>query len=179
MEKIFKIISKTLSTVLITVVVLLAILLSGIRLIGLTPYTVLSGSMEPTYHVGSVIYVKDISPDELKSGDPITYRISSDTIVTHRIVKVINEGTSQLSFQTKGDANKTEDGEIPASAIIGKPVFSTPNLENISQYVQNPLGAICLVVCAIVFLALSYVIDIIFSKQKKTVSKTDKDENIG
>ena len=70
MEKTLKIISKTLSTALVVIVVLLAILLAGIRVIGFTPYTVLSGSMEPTYHVGSIVYVKKVDPTTLRVGDP-------------------------------------------------------------------------------------------------------------
>ena len=50
-RKALKILSKTLSTAFVAAVVLLAVLLAGVRLVGLTPYTVLSGSMEPTYHV--------------------------------------------------------------------------------------------------------------------------------
>ncbi|MEA5152866.1 MAG: S26 family signal peptidase [Oscillospiraceae bacterium] len=43
------------STVLVAAAVLLALLLVGVRLFGLRVYTVLSGSMEPTYHTGSII----------------------------------------------------------------------------------------------------------------------------
>ena len=41
------------SSILVALVVLLALLLVGARLFGLQVYTVLSGSMEPTYHTGS------------------------------------------------------------------------------------------------------------------------------
>ena len=54
------------STVLVAAVVLLAVLLVGARLLGLQVYTVLSGSMEPTYHVGSLIYVKKTSPEDIE-----------------------------------------------------------------------------------------------------------------
>ena len=50
------------TTVLVSLVVILAILLVGVRVVGLTPYVVLSGSMEPTYHTGSLIYVKKVDP---------------------------------------------------------------------------------------------------------------------
>ena len=43
------------STVLVALVVLLALLLVGARIFGLQVFTVLSGSMEPTYHTGSLI----------------------------------------------------------------------------------------------------------------------------
>ena len=46
------------STILVALVVLLAVALVGVRLAGIRTFTVLSGSMEPTYHVGSLIYVK-------------------------------------------------------------------------------------------------------------------------
>lgn len=46
------------STILVVIVVVIALLLVGARVFGLQVYAVLSGSMEPTYHVGSIIYVK-------------------------------------------------------------------------------------------------------------------------
>ena len=75
--------------ILAIAVVLLAVALVGVRLIGLNPYVVLSGSMEPTYHVGSLIYVKDVDYKELKDGDPITFMLSEDAIATHRIIEVL------------------------------------------------------------------------------------------
>ena len=43
------------TTVLVVLVVILALLLVGVRLVGFRPMCVLSGSMEPTYHTGSLI----------------------------------------------------------------------------------------------------------------------------
>lgn len=59
------------TTVLVALVVILAILLVGVRVIGLTPYVVLSGSMEPTYHTGSLIYVKKSILSKLKHKPPL------------------------------------------------------------------------------------------------------------
>ena len=76
--------SSIISTILLIIVVILAILLAGVRVLGFTPYTVLSGSMEPTYHTGSLIYVKSTKPEDVKVNDPITfYLANSKTIVTH------------------------------------------------------------------------------------------------
>lgn len=159
MKKTLKILSKTLSTASVVAVILLAILLVGVRLIGFTPYTVLSGSMEPTYHVGSLIYVKDVDPAQLKLYDPVTFRLSGDTLATHRIVEVLHEGTDQLSFRTKGDANQEADGIIPASAVVGKPMFSIPYLGYLSVFLKKPQGIICVVGGAAVMLCLSYIVD--------------------
>jgi signal peptidase len=177
MEKILKIISKTLSTVLIIIVVLLAVLLIGVRLFGLTPYTVLSGSMEPTYHVGSIVYVEKVDVTTLKVGDPITFRLTGDVIATHRIIEIHGAGTSDLGFRTQGDANETEDGITPAAAVIGRVVFNVPYLGYVSNFVQNPMGIICVVGTSAVVLIISNTIDFIFSKKKESEPEADSEEN--
>ncbi|HOF93910.1 MAG TPA: S26 family signal peptidase, partial [Clostridia bacterium] len=55
-----------LTTLLVAAAALLAILLVGVRAVGLTPFAVLSGSMEPSYHVGSLIYVKKEAPENIR-----------------------------------------------------------------------------------------------------------------
>ena len=75
-----------LSSVLVALVVILAIALVGTRLIGLNTYVVLSGSMEPAYETGSLLYVKEVPYTELEVGDVITFMLDEDTVATHRIV---------------------------------------------------------------------------------------------
>ena len=64
--KAFKKTIDVITTVTLILIIVFAFLLVGVRLFGLEPYTVLSGSMEPEYHVGSLIYVKDTSVAELE-----------------------------------------------------------------------------------------------------------------
>ena len=59
------------SSILVILVVALAVALVGVRLVGLKPFAVLSGSMEPTYHVGSLIYVKPVDYKTLQVGIPL------------------------------------------------------------------------------------------------------------
>lgn len=56
------------TTVLVVLVVILALLLVGVRLVGFRPMCVLSGSMEPTYHTGSLIYVRPCAPEDVQVG---------------------------------------------------------------------------------------------------------------
>ena len=131
------------TTVLVALVVILAILLVGVRLIGLTPYVVLSGSMEPTYHTGSLIYVKKVDPFKIKAQTPITFMMDEDTVATHRVVEVVPDDTdpSVVRFRTKGDANDAADGAlVHYRNVIGKPVFSIPYLGYVSNYITNPPG---------------------------------------
>ena len=117
------------TTVLVGIVLLLAIFLVAFRLLGFEIYTVMSGSMEPAYHVGSLIYVKPINTDELKEGDVITFLADKDnTIVTHRIIEVTNENNA-THFRTKGDANDVPDAKsVHYKNVLGKPEFTIPLL---------------------------------------------------
>lgn len=103
----FKKVWNVVSTVLVVLVVLLAVALVGVRLVGLNTYVVLSGSMEPTYHTGSLLYVKSVDPQDLRVGDPITFMLNEDTVATHRIIEILpdEEDSSVLRFRTQGDAN--------------------------------------------------------------------------
>lgn len=92
MEK-FKKYWNVFTNVLIAVVVVLAVMLVGVRLVGLQVFTVLSGSMEPTYHTGSIIYVRDVDPFKLEEGDVITFLLDEDTVATHRIIEVVPDET--------------------------------------------------------------------------------------
>lgn len=140
------------STLLVIVMVILAVLLVGVRVVGLTPYAVLSGSMEPTYHVGALIYVKDVAPADITVGMPITFVVNEDLLLaTHRVVdiqvlttrqeQVLDEAGNPVLdeagnpvveeipldeptyyFQTKGDANDAVDG----TPVHYKNVVGTP-----------------------------------------------------
>ena len=161
------------------IVVVLALLLVGARFIGLNVYTVLSGSMEPTYHVGSLIYVKDVDTDELKAGDVITYMLDEDTIVTHRIADVIPDETdpSIIRFQTKGDANDSVDGSlVHYKNVIGTPVFSIPKLGYLANYIQKPPGRYIAISAGAIILLLVFLPDL-FSDDDKSEKKKKKQKN--
>ena len=175
MGKTLKKILNVISTILVAIVVVLALLLVGARFIGLNVYTVLSGSMEPTYHVGSLIYVKDVDTDELKAGDVITYMLDEDTIVTHRIADVIPDETdpSIIRFQTKGDANDSVDGSlVHYKNVIGTPVFSIPKLGYLANYIQKPPGRYIAISAGAIILLLVFLPDL-FSDDDKSEKERD------
>ena len=152
------------SGIIIAGIVALAVLLVGVRLIGLRPLTVLSGSMEPTYHTGSLIYVKKVDPKSLQPGDVITFMLSEDTIATHRIVEVVpdEEDPTVIRFRTKGDANDAEDGGlVHYKNVIGTPVYSIPKLGYFVNFIQNPPGKYLAISAGAILLLLIFLPDII------------------
>lgn len=143
------------STILVVIVVIFAVLLTGIRLIGLHPYTVLSGSMEPTYHTGSLIYVKEAKPEEIEVGQAITFVLNEDLVVaTHRVIEIDEENQR---FYTKGDANQSADGApVHFKNLIGIPLFSIPCLGYVSSYIQSPPGLYVALAAGAVLLLLLF-----------------------
>ena len=170
MSKTLKKIWNFVSTVLVAVVVLLALLLAGARIFGLQVFTVLSGSMEPTYHTGSLIYVKKVDPFSITKGQPITFLLDEKTVATHRVVGVVpdEEDTTVIRFRTKGDANEAEDGTlVHYKNVIGEPVFSIPYLGYLAEYIQHPPGMYVAISAGAVLLLLVFIPDIFSDDEKK------------
>lgn len=106
---------------LLVLLLLLSIYLNKIKI-----YKVDSGSMEPSIHRNSLIFVApklNYSVNEV-----ITYKKNSST-VTHRI-----ESINDSEVRTKGDSNKVLDLDpVSIKKIIGKVVFVIPFLGLISN----------------------------------------------
>lgn len=162
------------TTLLVAAVVILAALLVGARVVGFQVFTVLSGSMEPTYHTGSLIYVKEADVFELEAGQVITFMLNEDTVATHRIVEVVPDAEDEevVRFRTKGDANETEDGSLVHSKnVIGTPVFTIPYLGYVASYIQNPPGMYVAIAAGAFILMLSFLPDL-FAKDEEEKDKT-------
>lgn len=150
------------STVLVALVVLLAALLAGARLFGLQVFTILSGSMEPKYPVGSLIYVKSVDPSQVKEGDVITFLLSDTVTATHRVVGIVDQGDGALRFRTKGDANDAEDGTlVHYKNVVGTPVFTIPYLGYFSNWITHAPGKYIAITAAVVFLILLFLPDML------------------
>ena len=180
MNKSLKKIWNVISTVLVALVVLLALLLVGARVVGLQVFTVLSGSMEPTYHTGSLIYVKKVDPYTIEEGQPITFMLNENTIATHRVVGIVpdEEDPTVIRFRTKGDANDAEDGGlVHYKNVIGTPVFSIPYLGYVADYIQHPPGMYVAISAGAVLLLLVFIPDIFAdSGEEKKPSRRGKGE---
>lgn len=158
------------STVCVALAILLALLLVGARLVGLQVFSVLSGSMEPAYKTGSLIYVKKVEPTEIEANDVITFLLDEDTVATHRVVAVVpdEEDPTVLRFRTKGDANTTEDGTlVHYKNVIGSPVFTIPYLGYVADYIQNPPGTYVAISVGAILLLLVFLPDLFDDSDKK------------
>lgn len=148
------------------IAVVFAILFIGVRLIGLTPYCVLSPSMEPKYPVGSLIYVKKIAPKDINVGDVITFVLNEEmTVATHRVTMVDTEAEC---FFTKGDANAAEDGTpVSYKNLIGRPVLCIPYLGYLSAFLSSSPGMYIGIASGAVLLAAVLALEFINKRSKQ------------
>lgn len=120
---------------------------------GIKTFTIISSSMEPTFKIDDIIFVKKIDENQLQIGDIISF-IQDKDIITHRIEKIEkNEGG--LVFITKGDANSTTDiNKVKLSQIEGKYIFKISKVGKIFYILKNKvvfiIGTIILIICYII-----------------------------
>jgi len=155
------------STVLVVLMVLCAVFLMGSRILGYQVYTVLTGSMEPEYNVGDLIYVKKVDVNTIKVDDPITFVLNENlTVATHRVVRIDAENQR---FYTKGDANQIEDNDpVHFNNVLGVPQFAIPNLGYVSNFIQNPPGMYITIGVGILLIAAVFLPDLLKRKNDGT-----------
>lgn len=158
---------KVVTDVLLVALIALAAVLVLPRVLGLKPMIVLSGSMEPTYHVGSLIYVGKADPGEVKEGDAITFDLDGKgTLVTHRVIEVDKENQC---FYTQGDANKDPDGSpVAYGNVVGKPKFTIPKMGYLAAYLNTRQGMIIMVTVIAAVLILVFMTDLIAKAGKES-----------
>ena len=166
MSKKVKKIWDTVTTVLVALVMIFAVFLMGSRLVGLQVFNVISGSMEPTYSVGDLLYVKTVDPDSVRVGDPITFVLNEDlAVATHRVVAV---DSVNRQFTTKGDANESEDARpVHFNNLVGVPVFAIPLLGYVSTYIQSPPGLYVAIGFGVLLLTAVFLPDLLTKKSEK------------
>jgi signal peptidase len=156
-----------LSNVLFVLILLAALIVSVVAIqskaTGTTPsigdyqlLKVISGSMEPAIHTGSVVVIKEIDPKQLKVGDIVTFMSVEydDQLVTHRISKIEQTAINGLIFTTRGDANDSEDfAPLLASQVRGRAVFTIPLLGYLMNFIQSREGLLLLIIVPCLFLA--------------------------
>ena len=140
---------------LMTLILILGIAFILLYIIGIEPFVVESGSMEPTIQTGSLSFInKKVSYDNIKVNDVIAFKNNSDARVTHRVVNITDKG-----FETQGDSNNKSDGiSTTRSNYIGKNIFSIPKLGLVVKFIQTTKGKIILITIIVLLVLSSFFI---------------------
>lgn len=138
-----------LGCLLLVAVILISLSLTLPNALGYEMYHVISGSMEPTLPVGSLIYVEILTPEEIQAEDIIAFR-SEGTVITHRVLR---NRMVEGEFVTKGDANAAADmNTVLYEELIGRVKYHIPVLGSLMALWTSTLGklyALCVAVCGV------------------------------
>ncbi|HEY4226949.1 MAG TPA: signal peptidase I [Candidatus Limnocylindrales bacterium] len=124
----------------------LATFLVAAWLLGWQLQSVQTGSMSPTYPVGSLLVVGQIDAAAVQPGMAITFEDPTQPgrFVTHR-VEARAPGEA-LAFVTHGDANATADAiPVPARLVRGRVLWSVAGLGTVMDWLQWPRSFLVLV----------------------------------
>jgi signal peptidase I len=105
--------------------------------------TVHGTSMMPTYHLGDVLLVDPVGPDDVHVGDIVVARFAGTTdnsaLYVHRVLE-----HKKNSWTLQGDNNKDADPvPITDTQIVGSPVFAmTSGLGQAFTFTQSIYGRI-------------------------------------
>ncbi len=142
------------------------------KLFGIQIFSVLTGSMEPAYPVGSVLYIQEVSASDVVVGDAVTYSLGdeSEYVMTHRVIEIRDE---EQVFFTQGDANEIAD-EVPVSfsRLIGKPVLCIPKLAVVSDFIHTTSGKAAIFCMFAVAFILWLIADLM--KKRRIINDSDK-----
>lgn len=149
------------SSIILLILVLIIAVIFAPRLFSIEPMVVVSGSMEPSYMKGSLLYVKE-DTGGIKTGDAITFYRHGE-LVTHRVVEI---NADEKTYITKGDANQVNDAEPVAwSDVAGVPVFDIPVLGYTASFLGTTQGKFVFIVMLIIFTGITILTD---KKMEKT-----------
>lgn len=146
-------ICSALGTAVLIILIALCIPLVAPKVAGYQVYTVISGSMEPAIPVGSLVYVKSESPQDVEAQDVIAFYggQGANALITHR---VLENHVVMGEFITKGDANDSADmNPVSYSDYVGTVERTIPKLGIFAQFasdLQGKLAAACLIAVALI-----------------------------
>jgi signal peptidase len=160
-----KIIKKIIN-VLTTLIICVGGLFLILYILGIVPYVVLSGSMEPSIETGSVCFInKHAKFENIKEKDVIAFKMNDGTLVTHRAIEINDSG-----IVTKGDNNKDADRNIVTNSnFVGKNLFWIPKVGYVIKAFQTTTGRIIAVALILLLLVSGFLFG--DDKKKEKLSK--------
>lgn len=148
-SKILSGIWKTLGVLIVILciaIIIRALVFKKYDVFGYRFYLIMSGSMEPTIHVGDAIITKENK--NIETGDVIAFQYGN-SVTVHRVIKTYNEGNKKL-YQTKGDNNNTEDkGLRTTEDIKGEVLFKIPRVGDLVLFLQRNIVIIVILLVGI------------------------------
>ena len=119
-------------------------------LLGVSAQFVRSGSMEPDFGTGALVFAREASVSDLTEGDVVSIQTEGSRI-THRIVEIHRDG-DMATLTLQGDANRNPDTRTHTVSSADRVFLDVPWLGYPLGWLRAPLGMIILAGLAVVLL---------------------------
>jgi signal peptidase len=156
-----KLVKEVISAVIIIILLAPALIYVAPFLVGGSfSSIVMGGSMEPTIHVGSIVIVRSVKPEDVKVGDIIAFKTGESKTI-HRVIDKVVEGGS-FYFRTKGDANEDPDPWIvKPEDVLGILYLVIPYYGYLIWFARTPFGIILFILVPAIILIVGEVRNIL------------------
>ena len=165
---------------IICILMLIAVGALGIpRLFGIYEYNVLTGSMTPTYPVGTLVFVQPKEPASIRIGEVVTVVANEQLeLITHRVTA---NNYEDKTLVTKGDANNSEDAPSRYENVVGVVCFSIPEIGGTVEFLTNSnegrILGVGILAAVLSLTVLSETLCSVLAKEKASLKKPDTGEN--
>lgn len=108
---------------------------------------VISGSMEPTFHRGDLLFMTNFQDEPIVVGDVVGFTVERHDIpIVHRVVRLHQDVNGTVKFVTKGDNNDGTDEQglyscdqkwLTKKDVVGKVRGSIPSMGMFTLFVND------------------------------------------
>lgn len=174
-------IGSTIASVVLALAVLLALVVSVqvltngyVTLAGNSMFRVVTGSMEPTMPVGTILLCKQTPIEQIQQGDIVCYQATDAAregkIITHRVVGIYQAPNGEVVLETKGDANvSSDDSYVHEKNLIGKVTWFSGKDNVLNQIVSFLSGKLGFLGCIAIPILL--ICSLILSESVKNIKR--------
>lgn len=143
-------------------------------------FTVISGSMRPTYDIGDVLISKETDPSKIKVGDVISYLGTKgdfkDKVITHQVIGVEKDTSGKYLFRARGTANLVEDPIVSQDQLYGVVKYKSLILSLIYRIVGTTVGFYLFIIIPLLFIIGSEMVSFLLDKEESRRNKLKKDD---
>ena len=162
------------SSFITAIVAMVAVVFVLIKILGWHTFSIDSGSMAPLYPVDALVIVQNISPEEIRTGDVITYVLNEDgVLVTHRVIGI---DSVNRTFITKGDANNNEDSPVLWDNVVGKVFLGIPAIGKPMRFLTNAENRPIVIALIVGLFVISFIWDLTVRKKRKRAGDMRSEE---
>ena len=141
-------------------------------------FTVASGSMEPKYMIGDVLFSKNVDASEVKVGDAITYLGKTgdvaNKVITHEVVKIEKDESGKYIFHTKGLTNLVEDPIVYEEQLYGIVIHKAFLLSLVYKIISTPVGFYAFIIIPIMYIIGSEIIASALERKEEELKRRKK-----